>query len=395
MNVHAELITSWDALDGFADDWRRLWQESKECASEFYDYAFFKRVAQQLVNPNARPWVVIMYDDLRVAAIAPLFFRRERITRLRVAANIVTFFPNEFVPRHGMLCNGPLGPLVKTVVAYMHKEGNVDIVSLSGLSHAAALKIVEAGKDANATCSLVQLNSFTGGVPGTAPSDLCVIPLPNSWDEYLSTRRRSFRKELRRAERAAAELGEISFWRYACGKQIAGQPSSVREIVDWIEALEQHTWQAQKGFHLGRHQYQNVESLFDIADRAGALDVALLFHGEQPIAFSFRIVSGTSARSCVSGHDHRFARISPGILLQARVVQSSIECTNITRINLGGSPHYYKMPFADERDSSYQVAFYAGTPKGIFISRYRRWFSRRHRFHACTSGPNPDVPATR
>jgi CelD/BcsL family acetyltransferase involved in cellulose biosynthesis len=390
MNAETELVTSWDALDGFADDWRRLWQGSEECSAEFYDYAFSKRVAQQFVNPSAHPWVVIMYSDSKVAAIAPLFFRRDRLTRLRIAANTVTFFPNAFVPRHGMLCNGPLDPLVKAVLQYAHKEGNVDVVSLSGLSQATALKIVEAAKDANVTCSVMQLNSRTGGVPGTYASDLCAISLPDSWDEYLSTRRRSFRKELRHAERAAAELGDISFWRYTCGKQIAGQRRSIREIVDWIEGLEQHTWQARKGFHLGRHQYQNVESLFEVADRAGALDVALLFHGEQPIAYSFGIVSGAFARSCGTGYDRRFARISPGILLQARVIQSSIECTDIRSINLGGSPHYTKVQFADERDSSFEVVLYAKTPKGMLISQYRRWLVRRHTFPAKAPASSPD-----
>jgi len=390
MNAQAELVTSWDALDGFADDWRRLWQESEECASEFYDYTFFKRVAGQLRNPTAHPWVVVLHSDSGVAAIAPLFFRRDRLTKLKIAANTVTFFPNDFVPRHGMLCNGPLVTLVKAVLDCMYKEGNVDVVSLSGLSQAAALKIVEVSKNADATCSLMRLNSSTGGIPGTAPSDLCAILLPNSWDEYLSTRKRSFRKALRRAERTAAEFGDISFWHYACGRQIAGQRRSIREIVDWIEVLEKHTWQARKGFHLGRHQYQNVEGLFEVADEAGALEVALLLHSEQPIAYSFGIVSGAFARLCVTGYDRSFARISPGILLQARIIRSSIECTDIRSINLGGSLHYTKVQFADERDSSFEVVLYAKTPKGALISQYRRWIARYHKFPGRALSPRTD-----
>ncbi len=119
------------------------------------------------------------------------------------------------------------------------------------------------------------------------------------------------RKELRRQSARLAELGEVSFVRT---HDEAG-------LARWIEeflALEHSGWKGTNGSALASHQTTTQmfkEALFGAASQ-GRLERITLTLDDQPIAMLANFLTAPGAFSYKTAFDERYARYSPGVLVQ-------------------------------------------------------------------------------
>lgn len=229
-------------------------------------------------------------------------------------------------------------------------------------------------------CSLLQVNEPRGGQPGTASVDTCAIELPTTFSAYLETRTARFRAWFRRAERISRTFGSVTVWRHVEGQQALGQERSVEEMVQWIQQVRPHTWQAGQRQWYGNYGPEFWASLIKSAMAHDALDLAFLLVDGKPVAYTFRLVSGRYARSCCTGYHDGFARMSPGLLLMTLLVKHSIEETGLTRIDMGGSRHYQKTQLANCRDSGYEITIYGKSWKALALYVCRKQRGRWHLF---------------
>lgn len=128
------------------------------------------------------------------------------------------------------------------------------------------------------------------------------------WDASLSAKKR---KELRRQANRLADEGAVAFTR--C--------TDVVGIADWCQAflrLEQAGWKGQAGSALASDPATAAlfhESLAGAAQR-GRLERLTLTLDDKPIAMLASFLATPGAFSFKTAFDERFARFSPGVLLQ-------------------------------------------------------------------------------
>ena len=119
------------------------------------------------------------------------------------------------------------------------------------------------------------------------------------------------RKELRRQLARLSELGDVSFTRQ----------TGDSELTAWIEdflALEHSGWKGTNGSALASHQSTlNLfrEALIGAAAQ-GRLERLTLLLGDQPIAMLANFITAPGAYSYKTAFDERYARYSPGVLIQ-------------------------------------------------------------------------------
>jgi SAM-dependent methyltransferase/CelD/BcsL family acetyltransferase involved in cellulose biosynthesis len=379
-SIETVLITDWNALDDLRDDWNRLWKRTDTCREEFYDFDWMCTVARHQVPFPGHPWCVVARKEGAVVGIAPLYWHRTRATRLQMPLRSITFFPNDFICRHNFLSEEEDEILLDGVVQRLSADRRIDIAVFTGLTKENAHGLFGYAKKQGVGCSLLQVNRAKGGLDGTASVDLCAIDLNTTWNEFLRSRKPKLRRNLRRRERKAASLGSVSLWRHSGGRQICGEERSVPEIVDWIRLIEMKSWKLELSIHLGYQSYQYLEHLISIALSVESLDISFLLLDNAPIAYSFALVSGGWLRECRIGYDGDYRQISPGVLLRARVIRTSIEETGIRYINLGGSKHVDKHELVNLKDSGYEVTIYSNRWRSRLLQGFRQSQGRYHIF---------------
>ena len=119
------------------------------------------------------------------------------------------------------------------------------------------------------------------------------------------------RKELRRQYTRLAELGEVEVVR----------TSDDAGLARWIEeflALEHSGWKGSNGSALASHQTTTrmfKEALFGAAAH-GRLERLTLLLNDEPIAMLVNFITAPGAFSYKTAFDERYARYSPGVLVQ-------------------------------------------------------------------------------
>ncbi len=375
-----ELITSWDRLEGVGADWDRLWPLSETCSKEFYSLQWISAVASKVASPGGHPWTVVLRENGEIVGIAPLFWQKTRHPRLRIPLRAVGFIPNDMQYRHGFLGKGNWERLLGLVINEMRVEGHIDVLTLTGLEESAARRLFAAAKAQGARCSLLQVNQARGGVPGTASVDMCAVDLEGTWEDFLRSRKAGYRENLRRHERLAEGDGTLHFWRHASGRQVSGESMPLSEMVENIEHVERDAWQTRRGVNMGTHGREHLENLLLIALRANALDLSFLFFNGEAVAFRAGFIAGRYARQCKSAYNEHYRRLAPGILLRARIIESSMKHTDLSWLELGGSRHTDKHDVADSRDSGFELTVYANTPRGALFYQCRRVLGKHHLF---------------
>ena len=132
---------------------------------------------------------------------------------------------------------------------------------------------------------------------------------PESYFEAsLSTKKR---KELRRQYNRLSELGEVALAR------TMGDEGLTRWIEDFL-ALEHSGWKGTNGSAIASHQTTTrmfKEALFGAATRA-RLERLTLTLDDEPIAMLANFITAPGAFSYKTAFDERYARYSPGVLVQ-------------------------------------------------------------------------------
>ena len=119
------------------------------------------------------------------------------------------------------------------------------------------------------------------------------------------------RKELRRQFNRLAELGEVSMTRTTGDEHLA------RWIEDFL-ALEHSGWKGTNGSAIASHQTTTrmfKEALFGAAAQ-GRLERLTLTLDDEPIAMLANFITPPGAFSYKTAFDERYARFSPGVLVQ-------------------------------------------------------------------------------
>jgi CelD/BcsL family acetyltransferase involved in cellulose biosynthesis len=206
-----------------------------------------------------------------------------------------------------------------------------------------------------------------------------VIALDSSWEEpesRLSSRRRS---DLRRAQRRAEALGELTFDLRCPG------PGAVDELLAEAMAVEEHGWKGRAGtalLHADRERafYQRY---CELAAGRGNLRIAFLRIAGKAAAMQVAVETAGRLWLLKTGYDEDFARCSPGALLNARSIAYAVG-RGLSGYEFLGSPEPWTRPWTECERSCIALVRYRTNLRSLpmIAATARQAMARRRRAKA-------------
>lgn len=138
------------------------------------------------------------------------------------------------------------------------------------------------------------------------------LPAHEYWDAIVRGKKR---KELRRQSTRLSELGTLSFVRL---RDDNAATNAVDAWVDDFLTLERAGWKGEAGSALGSANATTCyfRAAIKAAHQRGQLDALAFRLDDKPIAMLFHFISGKGGFSFKTAYDERYARYSPGVLIQ-------------------------------------------------------------------------------
>jgi len=186
------------------------------------------------------------------------------------------------------------------------------------------------------------------------------IELPPTFDEYLATRGRDHRKDLRRKSRRIAERPEGH--RFAAVETAAAADEA-------IEALMR--------FHQSRYEAMGHPGAFANSDvvrfhrlvvprllASGRLRMKTLSVGGRLAAVSYACRAGSDVQLYLTSFDESFSSLGPGLLLQLHSVAESI-LEGARRFDFLEGTEAYKSAWCTDERENIRLRVFNATPRGL------------------------------
>lgn len=195
---------------------------------------------------------------------------------------------------------------------------------------------------------LAQMATAHGYQVQTEVEDVCpIISLPTTWDEYLSSLSKKQRHEIRRKIRRAERSGQINWYIVNEERDLTIEMEAFIELhqksdVDKDEFMDD---QMKGFFHAAAQALQE----------AGWLQLAIMEVNGEKAAAMLNFDYGDSILVYNSGYNpHKYARLSPGIVLLAYCIQHAIELGRAKFDFLRGDEEY-KFRFGAQPTEIYRL----------------------------------------
>jgi CelD/BcsL family acetyltransferase involved in cellulose biosynthesis len=167
------------------------------------------------------------------------------------------------------------------------------------------------------------------GFPPTATlvNHTAIIDLPSTLGEYLATRTKKWRGNLRRWDRRLEEKGAVTFLRYRPAGVDRGDGDPRWDLYDQCEQIARASWQGSStdGTTITHESIRPfLRDAHTAACLAGAADISLMYLDGRPLAFLYGYHMAGSLFGMRTGYDPAVARDGIGNLLYTRVIEDSI-----------------------------------------------------------------------
>lgn len=315
--LHLVQLESVEAIRGVAADWDRLWTESEVTLPT----ARAELVAQWLEQfaPQAKPRVLIVEQDGRMAAALPLVDRR-RWRALAVGDLTWNYW-------------SPNGELLLDPAA----DGEAVLGVLAEAMRSLAWPLFWLELTPLASSRWQAFLAALGGQGMTIDSrpryEIGQVELVGQFDAYEAQRPRSLRRSLRKDMRRLEQLGPVDLKVYS-----QFTPDEVEPRLRRAFEIESRSWKSEAGNPVlqtpGMLEFY-VRQAQQLA-QWDALRVAFLEHQGKAIAFELGWVAKGVYHSFKVGFDADYARYGPGHLLRHRLIAWLFEQPDVEVVDFQG-----------------------------------------------------------
>lgn len=297
-------------LDKVEGAWEKLSGSSGDPASSFSEY----KKAVSAEGADMRLFVV--ENQGSIVAIAPFTLAKGQKHFCLGERRILSLPLRRLTLFNGTVLGDPDTETLRTIFAKVGCTKGFDLVDLGELEIGSALHEMVHALDRSWICTS----------PTTNPSIHWYIDLPSSFDEYLELLSPKTRKRVRRDIRIFDTRLEGDF-------RIFEDEAEVEEFLDIGESISRLTYQWNVGQRLVNDE-PTRRAYVDMA-KEGVLRCHLLFAHGNPCAFSRGSIRGGVYLYETPGFDPQYAKESPGIVLQGKVIKDLIERTDCRIFDFG------------------------------------------------------------
>jgi CelD/BcsL family acetyltransferase involved in cellulose biosynthesis len=352
-----------EILDGLADDWRRLCDESGE--DEIFYRPEWIQAYLLAFAPKARIILISAWSGDRLSAVLPLLRQRSWVgglpaTLLTVPANVHCF-------RIGLpVCSGEEGETALRAVWQAVKElpgwNVIDISNVlegNGIDRLADLARAEGFPVAR------KRTSQTLYLPIVTPASEKPEPAAkaNALPAWLAGTRPKFRSHLRRAHRQLEEQGTLVLKHYS-----TADPAALERFYE----LEASGWKGAEGtaIQCNPRLRKFYDAVAQAAARDGYLSLDFLELGGKPIAGHFAFNLRGRYFLAKAGYDETCRRHGPGQFLVNEILSETPQ-RGLHEFDFVGPATWDESRWASARRTSYRVFIFRKNLYGSLLRRVR------------------------
>jgi len=300
-------------LSPLRDQWTQLLRQTPG-ASLFHSLQWLE-VYWRHFGADQQLRVMLIEDDKQcLTGIVPLVVRREK-TR----AGTLRFLT---YPLHDWgSFFGPIGPQPERALAaalehVRRTKPDWDIIELRWLggpgTEVAATRRAMLSAGFQAYCTLWDQTAM--------------VELTGTWEQYLASRPRSWRRNLRSAQAKLHTKYRVEFMRYRPLGASSAQTDPRWDLYEACEQIAARSWQgsARDGTTLSHQPVRSfLREVHQEAARLGAVDINLLLLDDQPAAFLYNYAWGGYVYGLRAGFDRAVSQQGVGTLLLAESIRDS------------------------------------------------------------------------
>ncbi len=191
------------------------------------------------------------------------------------------------------------------------------------------------------------------------------LALPGTWEELMQNVSGSLRSQIGRRRRMLEREGQLTF-------RVAGEPATLECDLDTFLKLESSGWKGRDGTAIASQP--SIERLYREfaagAAEQGWLRLYLLELDGVAIAADYGCAFAGTGVFMKTGFDETYSQFSPGLVLRADVLRSSIE-ENLSAYDFLGQPDTYKTRWTSAQRPRLRVWAYRKEAIGGYVYRKR------------------------
>ena len=324
-------------LDALAPAWDRLASSSGSPIAQY----IWTRACAQALGDRYSLQVLAIGPRERPIAIAPLAKRRRQLAPRELLGAHELREPMDFIYGNAQAAAALVRAIASLPGPLSLKRFPASSLALGAIGEAYRKRGIVLNREAGA-CPYITL-----GEPDAEP------------EEELSTRRRS---DLRRAQRRAEKLGEVS-----C-EVLSPGPAELDALLEEAFAVEEAGWKARAGTALNSDPIrQSFFRLYAAAAASnGILRLCFLRIGGRAAAMQLAVETGDRFWLLKVGYDEGFARCSPGSLLLLETIRYATT-RGLRSYEFLGDAASWTRPWTEEVRPCVRVDVYPFAPRGVGV----------------------------
>jgi CelD/BcsL family acetyltransferase involved in cellulose biosynthesis len=328
---------------------RSIWSELLACTA---NHSFFQTLdwLECTWNHYEHPQklrVLVVERDGQPLGIVPFCVRTEQ--RKVGSVRILTYPLNDWGTFFGPVSAEP-GIVISAALRHVARTArDWDLIDLRWVDEAAPefLAIGEAFRQA-------------GFAFRTRPRmEVRLVRMNHSWDDYVESRSRNWRRQVRRDIEQLENFGEVELRRFRPAAGDVG--ADPLEIYDICERVAENSWQASDPAQstLSSPRVRDVlRSVHLQAARLGMLDTNILTVGGKAVAFNYNYLAGRRTYGLRSGFDQTAGLENCGKILIYKMLEDAFARGDV-EYSFGPGRQPYKDRYATEVRRAYTFRHYA------------------------------------
>lgn len=192
--------------------------------------------------------------------------------------------------------------------------------------------------------------------------ELAVLDTQMTWQEYLASKSKNFRRTYKRMQDSSSSLRTQLF---------AGDNINVDKIIEDMSSVNAQSWKNDAGTDFSKvpKRMEFFKTLMNSAAQRGDLVASILYDAEKPVAFTFGIIWNDILYAEETGYINEYAEQSAGIMSYATLMKHAFDtarvaCCDMDTIRANGD---YKKRWATAIDHQINAIILLGGLGSLWI----------------------------
>ncbi|NOY53159.1 MAG: GNAT family N-acetyltransferase [Deltaproteobacteria bacterium] len=323
ITVHS--IDNLDRIHPLEAEWNNLLILQKKESTVFYTPEWYRCWWQTFGQQNLLR-IFLIRENEELIGIAPMMIRRQRNRGFPI--RMFTFVENGNSLHNDFLLHPEKREkALRAILDHLMAEKDCwDLVEFKN--------IPENSRNCDFLRKILKDKNF---LYGTQPALISpYITINSDWESYYKSRSSKARKTLRNIRNRFKRERDFSV-------QEINDYATFQSIAPELYEIARNSWTEEIGDSLSSPANRRFfDQLSRVAAEKGWLSVWLLKVKGDPVAFEYHLKYNDKIYGMRASHKKDYGRMSPGVFLDAHIVQQLFEKGEITEYDLGGSSDHYK-----------------------------------------------------